>query len=123
MYLTTAAQIKEIDRVTIEEWGIPSTKLMENAAQAVVREILALPAMGSGRKNSAVGWFVGNGGDSFQEERSAIVFSGPGNNGGDGGAVGRVGAGASIQPELEQVPPEVLGATMAGMASPWPGSY
>ncbi len=33
--LATAAQIKEMDRRTIEEYGIPSLELMENAARAV----------------------------------------------------------------------------------------
>ena len=37
MKLTTAAQMKELDRIAIEERGIPSLELMENAAKAVAR--------------------------------------------------------------------------------------
>ncbi len=70
MYLATAAQMKEIDRIAIEERGIPSLELMENAARAVVREILART------------------GD--MRPGTAAVFCGPGNNGGDGLAVARL---------------------------------
>ena len=63
----TAAQMKEIDRIAIEERGIGSDALMERAARALVREILTLPV----------------------EERAAVVFCGSGNNGGDGVAAAR----------------------------------
>ncbi len=68
MYLATAAQMKEFDRIAIEERGIPSLELMENAARAVVRELLALPV----------------------KNRGVVVFCGSGNNGGDGLAVARL---------------------------------
>ncbi|MCD7928064.1 MAG: NAD(P)H-hydrate dehydratase [Oscillospiraceae bacterium] len=68
MRLLTAAQMKEIDRVAIQERGIPSTLLMERAAQGVVRQVMAL-AEGAGRR--------------------AAVFCGPGNHRGDGGAPAR----------------------------------
>jgi NAD(P)H-hydrate epimerase len=68
MELFTAAQMREIDRVAIQERGIPSTLLMERAAQGIVRETLALAGPGS---------------------HAAIVFCGPGNNGGDGVAAAR----------------------------------
>ena len=35
--LASTAQMKELDRIAIEERGIPSLELMENAAQAVAR--------------------------------------------------------------------------------------
>lgn len=41
--LATSAQMKELDRLAIEEQGVPSLELMERAAQAVadtVREVL-----------------------------------------------------------------------------------
>ena len=34
-HLATAAQMKETDRRAIHEWGIPSTLLMERAAQGI----------------------------------------------------------------------------------------
>ena len=55
MNLYTAAQMREADRRAIEELGIPSTQLMENAAMAVVREVRALPIPGPGL-DSPVGW-------------------------------------------------------------------
>lgn len=68
MELLTAAQMKEIDRVAIQERGIPSTLLMERAAQGIVRQVLLLTGKEQGR---------------------AAVFCGPGNNGGDGVAAAR----------------------------------
>ena len=38
-YLAGSAQMKEIDRYTIEEIGIPSLVLMERAAMAVAEEV------------------------------------------------------------------------------------
>lgn len=66
--LATAAQMKEVDRVAIEERGIPSVDLMERAARALAAEMLALASEG---------------------QHAAIVFCGPGNNGGDGIAAAR----------------------------------
>ncbi len=67
MQVLTAAQSRALDRWAIEELGIPSLVLMENAALAVVELLLE-------RAPAA--------------ERIAILC-GPGNNGGDGLAVAR----------------------------------
>lgn len=70
MNLLTAAQMKEEDRVAIHERGIASTQLMEQAAKAIVREVLNLPI-------------------TSENKRSAIIYCGCGNNGGDGIAAAR----------------------------------
>ncbi|MCU0580470.1 MAG: NAD(P)H-hydrate dehydratase [Desulfobacterota bacterium] len=67
MILTTASQMREMDRRTIEELGIPGLVLMENAARGVVQVINRL----------------------YPEIRSVAVLAGKGNNGGDGLAVAR----------------------------------
>lgn len=62
-------EMKECDRYTIEKIGIPSLVLMERAALSVVEEIEK---------------------DYYNTDISAIIFSGTGNNGGDGIAIGRI---------------------------------
>jgi len=71
MKLATAAQMKELDRQAIEEWGIPSIELMERAAEGVAAAALELLP-----EDSA--------------ECRAAVFCGSGNNGGDGIAAARL---------------------------------
>jgi ADP-dependent NAD(P)H-hydrate dehydratase / NAD(P)H-hydrate epimerase len=67
MILTTAQQMKELDRATIEDLGIPGLVLMENAGRGVVQVI----------------------GRLYPHIRSAAVLAGKGNNGGDGFVVAR----------------------------------
>ncbi|MBI5188945.1 MAG: NAD(P)H-hydrate dehydratase [Nitrospirae bacterium] len=66
MKVVTAEEMREIDKKTIEEYGIPGSVLMERAGSAVVSKIKEL----FGRKK-------------------VIVVSGSGNNGGDGLVVAR----------------------------------
>jgi len=71
MRVLTAAQMQEVDRLTIEEIGIPSRVLMENAGRAVVQELET----------------------HFEKELALYrlaVLCGRGNNGGDGFVIGRV---------------------------------
>lgn len=67
----TAEQMREIDRLTTEKYGIPSIILMENAAHAVVRVITE--KLGGSVKG-----------------KSILILCGKGNNGGDGAAVARI---------------------------------
>lgn len=67
----TAAEMREVDRLTTERYGIPSIVLMENAAHAVARVI-----------TEKLGGSVTG--------KSILILCGPGNNGGDGAALGRV---------------------------------
>jgi len=66
----TRAQVREVDRLAIEEYGIPGVVLMENAARAVV-DYLAVTQSREGRI------------------AAAIIYCGKGNNGGDGFAIAR----------------------------------
>ena len=66
-WISSAGEMRELDRSAIGERGIPSTQLMEAAARAVAEEAAALAG----------------------ENRSAAVFCGSGNNGGDGVAAAR----------------------------------
>lgn len=67
----TAAQMREVDRLTTERYGIPSVILMENAAHAVARVI-----------TEKLGGSV--------RGKSILILCGPGNNGGDGAALTRL---------------------------------
>ncbi len=68
--ILTPAQMRELDKRTIEELGLPGIVLMELAARGVVHEI----------DNLFRGRFQGS---------EILVFCGPGNNGGDGFAIAR----------------------------------
>ena len=69
MKILTAEQMREVDRLTTEQYGLPGLLLMEAAAARVVEAI-----------ESEFGDLGG---------RGALIFCGPGNNGGDGAAVAR----------------------------------
>lgn len=69
MKLVTAAEMRELDRQAIEEYGIPGAVLMENAGRATVGEML-----------HAWGGVTG---------KRYAVFCGKGNNGGDGLVIAR----------------------------------
>ncbi len=69
MRVATAEQMRRMDKMTIEEWGVPSTLLMERAAKGLADEaIVRLEA---------------------PEGKHCAVFCGAGNNGGDGVAAAR----------------------------------
>src|SRR5258705_970375 len=90
MRILNAAQMREADRFTIEEIGIPSLVLMENAGRQVVA---AIEAAYEARLNGRV-----------------AVLCGRGNNGGDGFVVARtllqrgIDAAAVLIGALAQVP-------------------
>ena len=67
--------MREADRHTIEDLGVPSLELMENAAAGVVDALR----------------------DSFPEVRRILILCGRGNNGGDGLAAARLLAGGDLE--------------------------
>jgi len=67
MKIATREIVREIDRLTIEKYGIPGLVLMENAGRATADVLL----------------------DNFAYARRVAVFTGGGNNGGDGFVIAR----------------------------------
>ena len=68
MKIFTSAQIRELDKYTIEHEPVSSFDLMERAARAITRAIT----------------------DTWGTDMPVVVFAGPGNNGGDALAVARM---------------------------------
>jgi ADP-dependent NAD(P)H-hydrate dehydratase / NAD(P)H-hydrate epimerase len=70
MLVVTAEQMREMDRLTIQKYGIPSLKLMERAGQGITKAIL----------------------ESFGRavKKGVVIVAGKGNNGGDGLVVARL---------------------------------
>jgi ADP-dependent NAD(P)H-hydrate dehydratase / NAD(P)H-hydrate epimerase len=76
MYLLTAAEMREMDRQTIETFGLPGRILMENAGRGAFRVLM----------------------DSFPDicNQKVAVIAGRGNNGGDGFVIARYLAQSGI---------------------------
>ena len=93
----TASEMREIDRLTVEEAGVSSLLLMENAAAQVVRALES--------EFAPLG------------EHRVVVLSGKGANGGDGLAIARQllvqGLAAEVQVALVADPSELRGDTAA----------
>ena len=89
MKITTAAEMREIDRVTTETYGVPSLTLMENAGTGVASFIL----------------------ERYPQSHRITVICGKGNNGGDGFVVARKlhDAGRVVEVILLARPDELKG--------------
>lgn len=81
MKVLKSAQVREVDEYTIKNEPVASIDLMERAAIACTR------------------WLT----ERFHQGRSFKVYTGPGNNGGDGLAIARLLAGQGYRVELQQV--------------------
>jgi len=69
MFVVTAKEMRELDRLTIQKYGVPSLTLMERAGEGVARALLE--RFGPAAKGGT------------------LVVAGKGNNGGDGLVVAR----------------------------------
>ena len=91
----TAAQSRAFDSYLIEEAGIPSLVLMENAARGAldaIRDWLTIPSpLTSINSEHAL---------QTEREPEIVIFAGPGNNGGDGFAIARLLLERGIQPTV-----------------------
>jgi NAD(P)H-hydrate epimerase len=96
MKIVTAAEMREIDRVTSERFGVPSLTLMESAGEAVA--VFAV--------------------SRYPLARRITVICGKGNNGGDGFVAARKlhEAGREVQPFLLSDPAELKGDAAAMFA-------
>src|SRR5262249_39956795 len=70
MLVVTAAQMREMDRLTSQKYGVPSLTLMERAGEGITKAILE--RFGRAAK------------------KGVLVVAGKGNNGGDGFVVARL---------------------------------
>ncbi len=93
MKIVTAAEMREIDRITTEKYGVPSLTLMENAGSAVAEFVL----------------------QEYPEAKRIGVICGKGNNGGDGLVAARKlhEAGKQVEVLLLADPAELKGDAAA----------
>jgi NAD(P)H-hydrate epimerase len=93
MKILTASEMREVDKATVERFGVSSLTLMENAGSAVARFMLR----------------------EFPDERRITVLCGKGNNGGDGFVAARIlaDAGRSVTVLLLGDPADLKGDAKA----------
>ncbi len=97
MRLSTAAQMRECDRLTIEEIGLPGVALMESAGRGAA-DVLLVALAARGVRGGRVG-----------------VFCGGGNNGGDGFVIARQLCAAGHRPHVVLMGPKEATAGDAGV--------
>jgi ADP-dependent NAD(P)H-hydrate dehydratase / NAD(P)H-hydrate epimerase len=93
MKIVSAAEMREIDRVTSEKFGVPSLTLMENAGTAVAERVAALwesisksgPGTPAPKTRAGAPRTKASG-----ATQKILVICGKGNNGGDGFVVARL---------------------------------
>ncbi len=101
MYIVTASEMQQMDRETIESFGLPGRVLMENAGRGVVDVLIkAFPAITTSGQNQRIG-----------------IVAGRGNNGGDGFVIARYlsGLGASVSVYLVSERAAVKGDAAANL--------
>lgn len=98
-YLQHAAAMRELDRHTIEDLGVPSLVLMERAALAIADAVEERGAGGCGRTRTrpyTIADAVGERGAGV----CVVAVCGTGNNGGDGAACARILMGRGISSKI-----------------------
>ncbi|MDR3038725.1 MAG: bifunctional ADP-dependent NAD(P)H-hydrate dehydratase/NAD(P)H-hydrate epimerase, partial [Candidatus Adiutrix sp.] len=95
MYLVTNEEMRRLDSLAIDHFGLPGIVLMENAAQAVARAALEH-------------W-------PLRPDDIVFVLAGPGRNGGDGWALARIfsGRGLTVRGFLVKAPGRAVGGDAA----------
>lgn len=78
MNLGTSEEMKTLDRLAIEHFGLPGIVLMENAAQSIARAVFDF-------------WV------QWPSRPEVVVLIGPGQNGGDGWALARIFSGRGFK--------------------------
>jgi hydroxyethylthiazole kinase-like uncharacterized protein yjeF len=110
MKLATREIIREIDRISIEEYGIPSLILMENAGRAVSEVVLVeFPQICGSLKTLPL--------DSYPRSRRIAIFAGGGNNGGDGFVIARhlISEGLDVTTYLTSDPKKYKGDALTNL--------
>ena len=79
--LYSADQVRELDRIAIQDFGIPGLTLMQRAGKVTFDKML----------------------DSFPESKSVCVLCGTGNNGGDGYVIATLAIEAGLKTTLVQL--------------------
>ena len=97
MRLATAAEMRALDRTTIEDYGIPGVVLMENAGRGAVQSMLDAWGPVAGRKY--------------------VIFCGKGNNGGDGLVVARHLANMGAEVRVRLFSEEMKGDAAVNLSS------
>ena len=99
MKIVSAAEMREIDRVTSEKFGVPSLTLMENAGAAVAECVLAIlnESAGTRAPKTCAGAPRTNASGATP---AIVVICGKGNNGGDGFVAARLLLERKLQVEI-----------------------
>lgn len=90
MKIASVEQMREMDRIAIRERGIPSTDLMERAAQAVAEAASELAGRNRKAQRRPLSASAGRPDQEDGAPLRAVCFCGAGNNGGDGVAAARL---------------------------------